>query len=210
MCTLRTLTGARGEGLEPAEVNVQDDEGNTPLHYACWKSDEKLVGTLLATGKCYTNIRNKANKVAAELLTEGNEKNKILELLAAHAKLGEEDVLAESERTAQHKRTERLAAKEERRFSREALQEKQREMRAKQESHGRIEHARLTELLYRIKGYPLSTLTPEQLEEFEETLQSTLQEITELKQKVPASLLPRPPISSHAIIGTGFGSWADC
>ena len=189
---------------------MQDDEGNTPLHYACWKSDEKLVGTLLATGKCYTNIRNKANKVAAELLTEGNEKNKILELLAAHAKLGEEDVLAESERTAQHKRTERLAAKEERRFSREALQEKQREMRAKQESHGRIEHARLTELLYRIKGYPLSTLTPEQLEEFEETLQSTFQEITELKQKV--TCLDTSPVTSHANthLGTSFGSWADC
>jgi ankyrin repeat protein len=58
-----TYQDAMDSGLHRANVNVPDDMGMTPLHWAALKKDAKTVGTLFAAG-ANVNTRNKRGRSA--------------------------------------------------------------------------------------------------------------------------------------------------
>ena len=53
----------RSDGLEfsDCDLNIQNEEGNTPLHLACFKSDHVMIKELIESGKCgkAISIKNK-------------------------------------------------------------------------------------------------------------------------------------------------------
>lgn len=51
-----------------AKVNIQDEHGNTPLHYACYRRDEKMIKALMEKGADPT-LKNGSGKTPLEVLS---------------------------------------------------------------------------------------------------------------------------------------------
>ena len=53
---------------EPCNVNINDSDGNTPLHIACIEGNEQLYTILMSTGRCKSNVKNMKGKTPLHTL----------------------------------------------------------------------------------------------------------------------------------------------
>lgn len=196
------------------DANIQDDEGNTALHYACWKGNRKILKTLLSTGACYTNIRNKAGKVPSEMVASSSvsERGKIMLLLEKYANEATESVLQEveaanrkrrdqakqSERESQKKggvgvrggRTHDGAAKEQQEDDDDEDDDFYQSGRRSRKSNSSWKVSAPTdfqEFVAMHKAFSLEGLQPDQLSTLQQMFESSLQHIGELLKKKKGS-----------------------
>ncbi len=64
-----------------ADLNVEDKNGNTSLHFACQHRNKDAVKYLVETDKIKLNIKNKANKTPLEVALEMNCDTELIELI---------------------------------------------------------------------------------------------------------------------------------
>ena len=74
-------------------MNVQNDTGNTAIHYAALNGKEEIVKLLLAAG-ADVNVKNEFGRLPIEDALQGG-KPDIAEILAPQSKLDEEKVYSQ-------------------------------------------------------------------------------------------------------------------
>ena len=69
---------------EPCDINIKDNNGNTPMHIACIEGNAQLYTLLLSTGQCKLNIKNVEGNTPLHIACAKNHQH-ILELAISNS-----------------------------------------------------------------------------------------------------------------------------